>query len=101
MGIKIKKNKIEKKKKKKRRKKKKKKKKRLGILRKPIGDIHFSINFLFYDFDTLKQVLLRGVFFNSCHLLDYFSRGLPTKMLFICGENPIFSDQISIKIVAV
>ena len=44
---------------------------------------------------------LRGMFFNSCHLLDYFSLGLTTKMLFICGENPIFSDQIRIKIVAV
>ena len=29
-----------------------------GVVRKPIGDIHFSINIFFYDFDTLKQVLL-------------------------------------------
>ena len=44
---------------------------------------------------------IRGMFFNSCHLLDYFSLRLTTKMLFICGESPIFSDQIRIKIVAV
>ena len=40
------------------------------------------------------------MFFNSCHLLDYFPRGLITRMLFVCGESPIFSDQIGIKIVA-
>ena len=44
--------------------------------------------------------IVRGVFFNSCHLLDYFSRGLTTRMLFICGESSLFSDQISIKIIA-
>ena len=45
---------------------------------------------------------LRGVFFNSCHLLDYFSHGLTTRMLFMCGERSSlsFSDQIRIKIVA-
>ena len=43
---------------------------------------------------------VRGMFFNSCHLLDYFSRGLTVRKLFVCGESPIFSDQISIKIVA-
>ena len=43
---------------------------------------------------------LRGMFFNSCHLLDYFSRGLTARKLFLCGESPIFSDQIGIKIVA-
>ena len=43
--------------------------------------------------------MLRGVFFISCHLLDYFSRGLTTRMLFIRGESSIFSDQISTKIV--
>ena len=48
---------------------------------------------------TVFTVLLRGIFFNSCHLFDYFSRG-QTTMLFICGESSIFSDQISIKIVA-
>ena len=49
------------------------------------------VQFLFY---------LQRAFFNSCHLLDYFSCGLTTRMLFICGESSIFSDQISIKIVA-
>ena len=43
---------------------------------------------------------IRGMFFNSCHLLDYFSRGLTARKLFVCGESPIFSDQIGIKIVA-
>ena len=43
---------------------------------------------------------IRGMFFNSCHLLDYFSRGLTARMLFVCGESPTFSDQIGIKIVA-
>ena len=33
---------------------------------------------------------IRGVFFRFCHLLDYFSRGLITRMLFACGESPIF-----------
>ena len=31
----------------------------------------------------------------SCHLLDYFSRRLTMRMLFICGERKIFSDQIN------
>ena len=42
---------------------------------------------------------IRGMF-NSCHLLDYFSHGLTARKLFVCGESPIFSDQIGIKIVA-
>ena len=33
------------------------------------------------------KLTLRGVFFNTCHLLDYFSRGLTMRMLFICGER--------------
>ena len=47
-----------------------------------------------------KGIVLRGMFFNSCHLLDYFSRGLTARKLFVCGESPILSDQIGIKIVA-
>ena len=47
-----------------------------------------------------KNAYLRGVFFNSCHLLDYFSRGQSMRMLFICGERLIFSGQIGIKIIA-
>ena len=46
------------------------------------------------------KTVLRGVFFNTSHLLDYFSRGLTMRMLFICGERFIFSDQISTKIIA-
>ena len=38
------------------------------------------------------------MFFNSCHLLDYFSRGLTARKLFVCGRSPIFSDQIGIKL---
>ena len=41
--------------------------------------------------------LIRGVFFNSCHLLDFFSCG----QSIICGESPIFSDHIGITIIAV
>ena len=42
------------------------------------------------------------MFFNTCHLLDYFFCGQQSmRMLFICGESPIFSDQIGIKIIAV
>ena len=44
---------------------------------------------------------IRGMFFNTCHLLDYFFCGQSMRMLFICGESPIFSDQIGIKIIAV
>ena len=44
---------------------------------------------------------IRVMFFNSCHLLDYFFCGQSMRMLFIRGESPIFSDQIGIKIIAV
>ena len=47
-----------------------------------------------------NKIILRGVFFNTCHLLDYFSRGLTMRMLFICDESVIFSGPISIKIIA-
>ena len=43
----------------------------------------------------------RLMFFNTCHLLGYFFCGQSMRMLFICGESPIFSDQIGIKIIAV
>ena len=49
----------------------------------------------------LFACFVRGMFFNSWHLLDYFSRGLTARKLFVCSESPIFSDQIGIKIVAV
>ena len=44
---------------------------------------------------------IRGMFFNTCHLLDYIFCGQLMRMLFICDESPIFSDQIDIKIIAV
>ena len=44
---------------------------------------------------------IRGMFFNTCHSLDYFFCGQSMRMLFICGESPILSDQIGIKIIAV
>ena len=50
---------------------------------------------------TNNQVLIRGMFFNTCHLHDYFFCGQSMRMVFICGESPIFSDQIGIKIIAV
>ena len=47
-----------------------------------------------------NSLCIRGMFFNSCHLLDYFSGGLTARKLFVCGESSIFSDKIGIKIVA-
>ena len=47
-----------------------------------------------------KKNILRGVFFNTCHLLDYFSYGQLMRMVFIYGESPIFSDQIGVKVIA-
>ena len=58
-------------------------------------DTGFHVNGFIHTF------LLRGMFFNTCHLLDYFFCGQSMRMLFICGESPIFSDQIGIKIIAV
>ena len=43
---------------------------------------------------------IRAVFFNTCHLLDFPDRGLILRMLFICEESITFSDQVSIKIIA-
>ena len=51
-------------------------------------------------FEGIMTLYIRGMFFNSCHLLDYFSRVLTARKLFVCGESPILSDQIGIKIVA-
>ena len=41
------------------------------------------------------------MFFNTCHVLDYFFCGQSMRMMFICGEIQIFSDQTGIKIIAV
>ena len=44
---------------------------------------------------TYIKTKIRGMFFNTCHLLDYFFCGQSMRMFFICGESPIFSDQLS------
>ena len=36
---------------------------------------------------VLDALVVRGMFFNSCHLLDYFSRGLTARKLFVCGRE--------------
>ena len=64
---------------------------RAGTLRKR-KEHTFSILFL--------VIGVRGMFFNSCHLLGYFSCGQATRLLFICGESSIFSGQIGINIIA-
>ena len=62
--------------------------------------MHQAIYIILSYFYFGCRTKLRGVFFNSCHLLDYFFRGLTMRMLFICGKSLIFAGQISIKIIA-
>ena len=45
-----------------------------------------------------SSTVIRGVFFNSCHLLDYFSRGLTTRMLFVYGRSQFFLIRLVSKL---
>ena len=67
-----------------------------------------GFTFIKHDYYILCCVLyivylkydIRGLFFNLCYLLNYFSCGRSSRMLFICGESLIFSSQIGIKLIA-